>query len=139
MMSLIAAGTYSAGAFPAAQFCADLSIGGYTDWYLPSRYEMDIAYFNLKPSTQTNDTGWGTNIYSVPRRSKNNSLDYPMQTNLTAFNTASQAFVDLRHWASTETNANLGWFVNFSNGGQGYSLKESNNLNQVRAFRRIAL
>ena len=139
MMSLIAAGTYSAGAFPAAQFCADLSIGGYTDWYLPSRYEIDIAYFNLKPSTQTNDIGWGTNIYSVPRRSKNYSLDYPMQTNLTAFKTASQAFADLRHWASTETNATLGWFVNLSTGGQSYSLKESNNLNQVRAFRRIAL
>jgi hypothetical protein len=51
MMSLIADSTYSAGAFPAAQFCADLSIGGHTDWYLPARYELDIAYFNLKPST----------------------------------------------------------------------------------------
>jgi hypothetical protein len=54
MMSLIADSTYSAGAFPAAQFCADLSIGGHTDWYLPARYELDIAYFNLKPGTRVN-------------------------------------------------------------------------------------
>jgi hypothetical protein len=59
MMSLIADSTYSAGAFPAAQFCADLSIGGHTDWYLPARYELDIAYFNLKPGTQGNDTQAG--------------------------------------------------------------------------------
>jgi hypothetical protein len=38
---------------PAAQFCVNLSIGGFTDWYLPARYELDIAYFNLKPSLQT--------------------------------------------------------------------------------------
>jgi hypothetical protein len=34
---------------PAANFCKNLSIGGFTDWYLPARYELDIAYFNLKP------------------------------------------------------------------------------------------
>jgi hypothetical protein len=39
---------------PAAEFCVNLSIGGHTDWYLPARYELDIAYFNLKPSTQGN-------------------------------------------------------------------------------------
>jgi hypothetical protein len=44
------------------------SIGGFTDWYLPARYELDIAYFNLKPSTQANDTSWGSNVYSVPQR-----------------------------------------------------------------------
>jgi hypothetical protein len=30
---------------PAAEFCVNLSIGGHTDWYLPARYELDIAYF----------------------------------------------------------------------------------------------
>jgi hypothetical protein len=38
---------------PAANFCKNLSIGGFTDWYLPARYELDIAYFNLKPSTDS--------------------------------------------------------------------------------------
>jgi hypothetical protein len=44
---------------PAAEFCVNLSIGGHTDWYLPARYELDIAYFNLKPGTQVNDTQAG--------------------------------------------------------------------------------
>jgi hypothetical protein len=58
---------------PAANFCKNLSIGGFTDWYLPARYELDIAYFNLKPSTDANSTSWGTNIYAVPQR--NTQLD----------------------------------------------------------------
>jgi hypothetical protein len=143
MMSLIAAGTYSAGAFPAAQFCADLSIGGFTDWYLPSRFELDIAYFNLKPSTEINDANWGTNIYSVPRRPRNNSRNFPIQTNLTAFNSAAQqAFVADGHWSSTEGNAGGTWtvFLGFSNvvgGGQGINSKTTGF--RVRAFRKLAL
>jgi hypothetical protein len=58
---------------PAANFCKNLSIGGFSDWYLPARYELDIAYFNLKPGTGANDTAWGSNIYSVPRRNNNNT------------------------------------------------------------------
>jgi hypothetical protein len=138
MMSLIANNTYSAGAFPAAQFCADLSIGGFTDWYLPSRFEMDIAYFNLKPNTQTNDTNWGTNIYSVPRRPRSNSRNLPTQTNLTAFNSAAQqAFVADNHWSSTEGTANGAWRLNLGNGGQVNTLKTGNY--RVRAFRKLAL
>ena len=41
---------------PAANFCVGLSIGGFTDWYLPARYELNIAYFNLKPNTGANNT-----------------------------------------------------------------------------------
>jgi hypothetical protein len=123
--------------FPAANFCQALSIGGFTDWYLPSRFEADIAYFNLKPSTAVNDTNWGTNIYSVPRRPRNNSRNSPIQTNLTAFNTTSQAFVADGHWSSTETNANGSWLLGFSNGFQGFNGKT--NGNRVRAFRKLAL
>jgi hypothetical protein len=109
MMSLIADSTYSAGAFPAAQFCADLSIGGHTDWYLPARYELDIAYFNLKPGTQGNDTHWGSNIYSVPKRDNNYSPTFPRQSILTPFNTSAEAFVADVHWSSTELNATNAW------------------------------
>ncbi len=123
--------------FPAANFCQALSIGGFTDWYLPSRYELDIAYFNLKPSTQTNDTNWGTNIYSVPRRPRNNSRNFPIQTNLTAFNSAAQqAFVADFHWSSTELSANTSWGLGFSSGVSGGNKTGSG---RVRAFRKLAL
>jgi len=122
---------------PAANFCVGLSIGGFSDWYLPSRYEMDIAYFNLKPSTAVNDTSWGTNIYSVPRRPRNNSRNSPIQTNLTAFNTTSQAFVADNHWSSTEGGAGNAWGLVLSNGDQGFNGKTGNF--RVRAFRKLAL
>jgi len=137
MMSLIANGTYSAGAFPAAQFCADLSIGGFTDWYHPARWELDIAYFNLKPSTLTNNPIWGTNEYSVPKRTANYTLAYPRQTYVTAFNTSTEAFAVAPHWSSTEGVATSAWRLGFGVGIQLNDAKTS--LSRVRAFRRIAL
>ena len=122
---------------PAAQFCVNLSIGGFTDWYLPSRYELDIAYFNLKPSTTDNNTSLGSNIYSVPQRNSSNTTTYPAQTTLTAFNTSTEAFVADIHWSSTQNSASQGWILIFSSGFQGNSSKTNNR--RVRAFRRIAL
>jgi hypothetical protein len=122
---------------PAANFCKNLSIGGFTDWYLPARDELDIAYFNLKPSTDANITSWGSNIYSVPRRDINNTSTYPAQTALTAFNTTAEAFVAGVHWSSSESNVTTGWRVTFINGGQFSNIKTSSR--GVRAFRRIAL
>jgi hypothetical protein len=138
MMSLIADSTYSAGAFPAAQFCADLSIGGHIDWYLPARYELDIAYFNLKPGTGANNTSWGSNIYSVPKRDNNNTADYPQQTYVTAFNTSAEAFVAALHWSSTEFDATNAWGLNLSNGAQGGGSKTLTS-RRVRAVRKLAL
>jgi hypothetical protein len=122
---------------PAAEFCVNLSLGGFTDWYLPARFELDIAYFNLKPSTATNSTSWGTNDYSVPKRTANNTLTYPRQTYVTAFNTSTETFVAATHWSSTEVDASSGWTLTFSNGGQ-VSLSKTGNL-RVRAFRKLAL
>ena len=122
---------------PAANFCVGLSIGGFTDWYLPARYELDIAYFNLKPSTNANNTSGGTNIYAVPQRNINWTATYPAQTALTAFNTTAEAFLATRHWASSDDAPTRGWTVILSSGIQGNFLKTSGV--NVRAFRRIAL
>jgi hypothetical protein len=122
---------------PGAQFCVGLNIGGFTDWYLPARYELEIAYFNLKPSTDANNTSWGSNIYSVPRRDINNTTTYPAQTALTTFNTSAEAFIADNHWSSTEAVASNSWRVYFNTGLQNNTNKTTNT--RVRAFRRIAL
>jgi hypothetical protein len=124
---------------PAANFCVNLSIGGFADWYLPARYELDIAYFNLKPTTAANNTSWGVNIYSVPRRNSNNTANNPSQTTLAAFNTSAEAFDAVIHWSSTNviSQTQFAWDVNFANGAQNFNMRVASL--RVRAFRRIAL
>ena len=123
---------------PAAQFCVNLSIGGFTDWYLPARYELDIAYENLKPTTTSNNTSWGINPYSVPERTVNRTAGDPAQTSVSAFqSTGSEPFVAASHWSSTEPSSTNGWELNFTNGNQPSNPKAS--IRCVRAFRKLAL
>ena len=122
---------------PAAQFCNNLSIGGFADWYLPSYAEMNIAYFNLKPTTNSNNVPDGSNVYAVPQRSSNWTAAYPLQTSLALFSSGGQAFVTNNHWTSTQASAPNGWVVRFDSGRLGQDAKIS--VNSVRAFRRIAL
>jgi hypothetical protein len=131
--------TAGIAAHPAANFCKNLSIGGFTDWYLPARYELDIAYFNLKPSTQVNNTGEGINNYSVPIRNANYALSYPAQTSLANFNTTAQGFIANEHWSSTQFDASIAWVYSFFNATQVNYVYTKANLFRVRAFRRIAL
>lgn len=43
-----------AASYPAANWARNLSIGGYTDWYIPGRDELELMYRNLRPSTTNN-------------------------------------------------------------------------------------
>jgi hypothetical protein len=80
--NMLADGT---GSYPAAQFCANLTVGGYTDWYLPSYYEMLAIYYVFKPTTSNNTTGFGANPYSVPKRTTNFTATDPLMTPITLF------------------------------------------------------
>jgi len=129
---------------PAGEFCVNLSIGGFTDWYLPARFELDIAYENLKPTTTSNSTSWGINDYSVPKRTVNRTAGIPGQTTIADFkSTGSEPFVADQHWTSTEHNLELAWRLRFSDGNQSapgdIGSRKNTTANRVRAFRRIAL
>jgi hypothetical protein len=127
---------------PAAQFCTTRNINGFTDWYLPARYELDIAYENLKPTTTSNNTSWGINDYSVPKRTVNRTAGDPAQTSITAFqSTGSEPFVANYHWSSTEGSATSAWRLTFFNGFQDSGIFTFKNIldPRVRAFRKFAL
>lgn len=123
---------------PAAQFCEGLTIGGFSDWYLPAQNELEVCYFNLKPSTLSNDTSTGINTNAVPSRGSNYSAGTPAQTSATDFQTGNtEAFVASGYWASTELSATNARRINFNNGAVFSVTKDSNIY--VRAVRRVAV
>ena len=137
---MVAAG--NATVYPCAHLCNDLSTGGQTDWYMPAKNELEVCYYNLKPSTAANNTASGINPNAVPARASNytNSPSVPAQTSATDFQSGgTQAFTASFYWPSTESSVggNIAWIQNFSNGYQGYSTKTPAYL--VRAIRRVAV
>ena len=122
--------------YPAAHFCNDLSTGGQTDWYMPAKNELEICYYNLKPTTASNDTSFGINPNAVPARASNYTSGTPAQTSATAFQSGgTEAFADAGYWGSTETGSQYGFRMRFGTGIQYSSFKDSTY--RVRAVRRI--
>ena len=126
---------------PAASYCAGLTINSYSDWYLPAEYELQIAYYNLKPTTASNGTSDGNNPYAVPARSGNFTTGDPAQTSVSAFQSGgSEAFVADKHWASSQTTI-YGYRIDFTDGSQQGANSTFNKTNSyyVRAFRKFAV
>jgi hypothetical protein len=124
--------------YPGAHFCNDLVIGGFSDWYMPSKNEFEILYFNLKPTTTSNDTSSGINANAVPARASNYTAGTPAQTSASAFQTGGAEAMEVDPYiSSTEDSATTVKRQNTSNGAQSTQAKVS--LAQVRAIRRVAV
>jgi hypothetical protein len=124
--------------YPCAHFCNDLVIGGFSDWYMPSKNELEVCYYNLKPTTTSNNTSSGTNTNAVPSRGSSYTAGTPTQTSATDFkNTGAEDFATLYYWSSTEGNAGASWVQNFDFGNQSLYMKYG--AYRVRAIRRVAV
>jgi len=141
------AAIYAAGApgHPAAQFCKDLTIGGYADWYLPSVNELEILYRSLKPGTEENITVFGTNPSSVPPGSVYTAYN-PLQTTVAAFKLGgSEALATTpyggAHWSSTQTGASTANAQRFTDGYQYDTSTDARTGTAyfVRAVRRVRI
>ena len=143
---------------PAAQFCRGLTIGGHTDWYLPSRDELEVLYRNLKPTTDDNwtyenrldawgaepgeyngvdENGNGHNASSEPLGAAY-SDEVPAQTVAENFKEGGPEAFDSRwYWSSTEFGSDGAWFQVFDDGGQD-GVDKFGDL-RVRAVRKVLI
>lgn len=122
-----------------AKWARGLSIGGYTDWAIPARDQLELLYRNLKPSSDENLASFrdGDNPSSIP-------LGYPYteeapaQTTVEAFKEGgAEAFDQVWHFASTQSSAPSAWYQDFDDGSQGWYYK--NFKGRARAVRMIPL
>lgn len=144
-LAMVAAG--SSTVYPAAHFCNNLNIASYTDWYLPARDELELAWRYLKPVTDNNvlppsasprpvsaidyknngspgDTSqdYGVNLSSDPTGTAYTST-VPGQTSVTLFQTGNAQAYDfgtvLGYWSSSEFSATAAWRTYYYTGVAG--------------------
>lgn len=130
----------AAGVGDAAQFCKGLTIGGYTDWAVPAKDQIEMLYRYLKPTTDQNSTGYGVNPNSNPPSTTTYTALNPTITAAAAFKTGgSEAFLlpSDYYWGSTMNGGTYSTTVNFQTGSAGSSL--SYNSYYVRAVRMIKI
>jgi hypothetical protein len=123
---------------PGAQFCEGLTIGGFSDWYMPAQNELEVCYFNLKATTTSNNTSSGINPNAVPSRGSTYTAGTPAQTTATDFQTGNtQALEANFYWSSTEISALLARKQSFDSGFENDGSKDG--AAYVRAVRRVAV
>ena len=129
------------GVHPMFEWASRLVLEGHDDWYIPARYEIEIIYRNLKPTTTANSTSYGANPNAVPPTS-NYTASVPAQTTVTAFQSGgSEAFTATDYyWTATEgsVNTNCAWMHGFDTGYQRNSDIFKNTTRYARAIRRVA-
>ncbi len=141
---------------PAAQYCCNITTGGYTDWYLPSCDELELCYRYLKPTADTNTVYTAGNCSSFKSilgiENGTNSNSDPKGTAYTRTNitrTIVTAFcadgveafdTDSYYWTSTEYSfrTSSAMFQNFSVGYQTNANKTYTGY-LVRAVRRVLI
>ncbi|WP_346829444.1 hypothetical protein ABDX87_20035 [Pseudomonas abietaniphila] len=127
--ALVAAGV---DVHPIADFMMQVNngggINGYTDWFIPARYQLEMVYRNLKTSTAanaTNSLGITSNRFADPNTPEYTATN-PAQTSAVQFQTGgSEAFVNDGYWSSTEYPTTEGWYQDMNAGYMSHLSKTS--------------
>lgn len=122
-----------------AKWALGLNINGHTDWYIPSRDELEMLYRAFKPTSEENCCSFrdGDNASSIPAGYPYTEQE-PEQTVASAFQDGgAEAFADVWYWSSTQYSPDNAWIQDFDDGFQltyhkDYELR-------ARAVRRILL
>lgn len=64
-----------------AAWAKSLTIGGYSDWYIPALLEWEMVYRNLKPTNDLNTGDYGANNISIPPTNNYTANDPAMTPN----------------------------------------------------------
>jgi hypothetical protein len=126
-------------AYAAATFCENLTTGGYSDWYLPAKNELEVLYYFLKPTTQSNYPLSGSNANAVSPEpiSTNYTSGSPAQSSATSFQSGGgEAFIGDRYWSSSDFSSIFPWRQRFTDGVQSTNDVKDSAL-YVRAVRRV--
>jgi len=116
-------------------------LGGFTDWYIPALYEMEVVYYSFKPTVSSNSTSDDTiNPIAYPSRQRY-TADNPGQTTNSLFREGgAEAFGATRYWTASEyagekTNA---WLWNFASGPFSGAGVNKGGEARTRVIRRVA-
>ena len=115
-----------------------LAIDGHTDWYIPSRDELEILYRAFKPTENENECSFrdGDNASSIPGNYPY-TANNPSQTAIDAFcDDGTHALRPAYYWSSTQYSPSYAFVQGFENGDQCGSGKD--NEHRVRAVRRAS-
>lgn len=135
----------SASNYPGFAWARSLTIGGFTDWYIPAKNELNTIFYNLCPVITPQTGGFSANANAVsPQPTSSWTTGSPSQTSAIAFRVdGSEAFSQNNppYWMSTDAQNffgdNAAWAMTGYAGGFNGTAK--NNAGRFRAIRKVAI
>jgi hypothetical protein len=123
-----------------AQAALALKINGLSDWYLPSRDELEMGYRAFKPTGEENYAcDDGANPSSLPP-GEDYTEESPEQTTVANFREGgADALDDAWYWSSTQhaSDPSDAWGQDFDDGSQ--LCNHTSNQGRARAVRRLPI